>query len=129
MSPPVETHLWTSDSAIAATGGRCLADWRADGVTIDSRDVNSGDLFIAIRGPKFDGHDFTADALAAGASAAVVDRRPDTLGDEAPLLEVLDTTKALEDLGRAARERTAAKIIAVTGGSGDKADYSQREKD
>ena len=118
MSSSVETHLWTSGSAIMATGGRCGVDWRADGITINSREVNSGDLFVAIKGPRFDGHDFTADALAAGASAAVVDRRPDTLGDEAPLLEVLDTTKALEDLGRAARERTAAKIIAVTGSVG-----------
>ena len=118
MSPPVETHLWTSDSAIAATGGRCLADWRADGVTIDSRDVNSGDLFIAIRGPKFDGHDFTADALAAGAACAVVDHRPDAVDPDAPLLEVADTMVALEDLGRAARDRSKAKVIAVTGSVG-----------
>ena len=118
MSPSAEPHLWTSDSAIMVTGGRCPVDWRADGVTIDSRDVNAGDLFVAIRGPKFDGHDFAADALAAGASAAVVDHRPDTLGDHVPLLEVADTTKALEDLGRAARKRTAAKIIAVTGSVG-----------
>ncbi len=118
MSPSVETHLWTSESAIVATGGHCSKDWCADGVSIDSREVNPGDLFVAIRGPRYDGHDFTADALAAGASAAVVDHRPDALGDVAPLLEVLDTTMALEDLGRAARERTAAKIIAVTGSVG-----------
>jgi UDP-N-acetylmuramoyl-tripeptide--D-alanyl-D-alanine ligase len=118
MSPSVQTHLWTSDTAVATTGGHCLADWRADGVTIDSRDVRAGDLFIAIRGPKFDGHDFTADALAAGAACAVVDHRPDAVDEFTPLLEVGDTMVALEDLGRAARDRTAAKIIAVTGSVG-----------
>ena len=118
MTPSVETHLWTSESAVMATGGRSRRDWRADGVTINSREVNPGDLFVAIKGPRFDGHDFTADVLAAGASAAVVDHRPDAIGDAAPLLEVPDTTMALEDLGRAARQRTAAKIIAVTGSVG-----------
>ena len=118
MNPSVQTHLWTSESAIMATDGHGRADWRADGVTINSREVNSGDLFVAIKGPRFDGHDFTADALAAGASAAVVDHRPDAIGDDAPLLEVDDTTKALEDLGCAARKRTAAKVIAVTGSVG-----------
>ena len=67
MSPSVETHLWNSEAAIAATGGFGAPDWRADGVSIDSRDIASGDLFIAIKGPRFDGHKFTADALAAGA--------------------------------------------------------------
>ncbi|NQV82234.1 MAG: UDP-N-acetylmuramoylalanyl-D-glutamyl-2,6-diaminopimelate--D-alanyl-D-alanine ligase [Rhodospirillales bacterium] len=118
MNPSAETHLWTSETAIAATRGCGAPDWRADGVTIDSRDVISGDLFIAIKGPRFDGHQFTADALAAGAVCAVVDHRPGALGAEAPLLEVNDTMTALEDLGRAARARTAAKVIAVTGSVG-----------
>ncbi|MBC8338136.1 MAG: UDP-N-acetylmuramoylalanyl-D-glutamyl-2,6-diaminopimelate--D-alanyl-D-alanine ligase [Rhodospirillales bacterium] len=122
MSPSVETHLWSSESAVLATGGHCPPgspeDWRADGVTIDSRDVQIGDLFIAIKGPSFDGHDFAADALAAGAVCAVVDHKPETLPAGAPLLEVVDTMMALEDLGRAARSRTDARIIAVTGSVG-----------
>ncbi len=118
MTPARETHLWSSASAMAATGGRTEAEWRAGGVSIDSRKIDPGDLFVAIRGPKFDGHDFAADALAAGACAAVVARRPDGLAADAPVLVVDETTLALEDLGRAARQRTAAKIIAVTGSVG-----------
>ncbi len=118
MSPAVETYLWTTGSALAATGGSAHGEWRADGVSIDSRTTKPGDLFVAIRGPRFDGHDFTADAFAAGAAAAVVERRPDAVSGDAPLLEVKDTTRALEDLGQAARRRTGARIIAVTGSVG-----------
>ncbi len=118
MNPAQESYLWTSGSAMSATGGRAKSDWYADGISIDSRTVQSDDMFIAIRGPKFDGHDFAADAIAAGAAVAVVSHRPDAVTGEAPLLEVKDTTQALEDLGRAARQRTAARIIAVTGSVG-----------
>ncbi len=118
MNPAQESYLWTSASAMSATGGRAKSDWHADGISIDSRTVQSDDMFVAIRGPKFDGHDFAADAIAAGAAVAVVSHRPDAVTGEAPLLEVKDTTQALEDLGRAARRRTAARIIAVTGSVG-----------
>jgi UDP-N-acetylmuramoyl-tripeptide--D-alanyl-D-alanine ligase len=118
MTPAMESGLWTAAAAMAATHGRTDGEWRAEGVSIDSRKVNPGDLFVAIRGPRFDGHDFAADALAADAAAAVVDRRPDGMEDDAPLLMVNQTTIALEDLGRAARRRTDAKIIAVTGSVG-----------
>ncbi len=118
MTPAVETYLWSAASAMAATGGRTDAEWRAGGVSIDSRKIDPGDLFVAIHGPRFDGHDFAADALADGAAAAVIDRRPDGLATDAPVLVVDETTLALEDLGRAARKRTAAKIIAVTGSVG-----------
>ena len=118
MNPAVETYLWTTASALAATDGIAAGEWRADGVSIDSRTTNPGDLFVAIRGPRFDGHDFAADAFAAGAAAAVVERRPDAVSGDAPLLEVKDTTRALEDLGQAARNRTGARVIAVTGSVG-----------
>lgn len=121
MTPAMDSHLWTADSARAATGGEVSTaggDWRADGVSIDSRSINTGDLFVAIRGPKFDGHIFAADALKAGASAVLADHRPEGLGDEAPILMVGETTTALVDLGRAARHRTAAKVVAVTGSVG-----------
>jgi UDP-N-acetylmuramoyl-tripeptide--D-alanyl-D-alanine ligase len=121
MNPAAETYLWTASSAMVATGGNAATaggDWHADGVSIDSRTIKPGDLFVAIRGPKFDGHDFAADALATGAAAVVVDRRPDALPADAPLLEVKDTTLALEDLGIAARERVTARVIAVTGSVG-----------
>ena len=93
-------------------------DWYADGVTINSRDVTPGDLFVAIKGPKYDGHDFVANAFEAGASAAVVDRSHGMLGSATPLLEVTNTTLALENLARASRQRSAAKIIAITGSVG-----------
>ena len=68
------TPLWTQVDAIRATGGTSTADWAATGVSIDSRTLAAGDLFIALRGPSHDGHDFVAAAFARGAAAAMVDR-------------------------------------------------------
>jgi len=110
--------LWTGEDAETATGGRCAVPWRATGVSIDTRTLAPGDLFVAISGPNHDGHDFVARAFDAGASAAVVSRVPDGVGAEAPLLVVNDTLRALEDLGRFARRRTAARVIAITGSVG-----------
>jgi UDP-N-acetylmuramoyl-tripeptide--D-alanyl-D-alanine ligase len=112
------SDLWTAAEAAAATGSRSTGSWRAEGVSIDSRTVARGDLFIALVGPSFDGHDFIADALAKGAAAALVSRVPAALDPTAALLVVDDTLKALEALGRAARARTAARIIGVTGSVG-----------
>ena len=112
------TPLWTAGEAAAATGGRATGEWVASGVSIDSRSVKPGELFIALAGPKFDGHDFVADALARRAAAAVVARLPAGLAETAPLLLVDDTMAALEALGRASRRRTAAQIIGVTGSVG-----------
>jgi len=112
------TSLWTAAEAASATGGRSTGEWVATGVSIDSRSVASGDLFIALAGPNFDGHDFAADALAKGAAAALVARLPAGLADGAPVLVVPDTMAALEALGRAARRRSAARIIGVTGSVG-----------
>jgi UDP-N-acetylmuramoyl-tripeptide--D-alanyl-D-alanine ligase len=88
------------------------------GVSIDSRTVKKGDLFVALAGPNFDGHDFIQEAIASGAAAAVASRRPAALSAEAPLLMVSDTMAALEALGRAARSRSAARFAAVTGSVG-----------
>jgi UDP-N-acetylmuramoyl-tripeptide--D-alanyl-D-alanine ligase len=110
--------LWTARVAAAATQGRTAGDWRATGVSIDSRSLARGDLFIALVGPSLDGHNYVADALARDAAAAVVSRRPNADIDDRKLLMVGDTMKALEDLGRASRDRTAAKIVAVTGSAG-----------
>lgn len=110
--------LWTSDAAQAATGGRAHGAWQATGVSIDSRSVVAGDLFIAIKGPTFDGHLYVADALAKGAAAAVVTEIPEGLDAAAPLLLVDDALTALRGLARAARARSGAKVIAVTGSVG-----------
>lgn len=109
--------LWTSDAAAAATRGQATRDFVAQGVSIDSRTVAPGDLFVALKGPSFDGHDFVADALKKGAAAAVVSQHPAGC-DDAALLVVTDTDAALSDLARAARKRTRAKIAAVTGSVG-----------
>lgn len=110
--------LWTAGDAAAATGGRNTQPWQATGVSIDSRSAGPGDLFVALRGPSFDGHAFVAQALANGAAAVVIDHRPDGIGDDWPLLEVKDTFAALQDLGRFARARAQAKVVAVTGSVG-----------
>jgi UDP-N-acetylmuramoyl-tripeptide--D-alanyl-D-alanine ligase len=110
--------LWTAAEAARATGGNLQGDWQAGGVSIDSRTLAPGDLFIALVGPKFDGHNYVADALAKGAGAAMVARIPEGVAADAPLLVVRDTMAALEDLGRAARARSQAAIVGVTGSVG-----------
>ncbi len=111
--------LWTAAEAAAATRGRAPASaagsWSATGVSIDSRTIATGDLFVALQGPIFDGHDFAGTAFAAGAAAALVHRTVEPAG---PALMVRDTRKGLEDLGRAARGRCNGKIVAVTGSVG-----------
>ncbi len=110
--------LWGASEAAAATGGQAAGEWQAAGVSIDSRTITAGDLFVALTGPNFDGHKFVGDALNKSAAAAIVSKRPQGIGENAPLLLVPDTQRALEDLGRASRARTNAKIIAVTGSVG-----------
>ncbi|MGB1331193.1 MAG: UDP-N-acetylmuramoyl-tripeptide--D-alanyl-D-alanine ligase [Paracoccaceae bacterium] len=109
--------LWSAQQAALATGGRAVGGWAVTGVSIDTRTLQTGDLFVALKAAR-DGHDFVADALAAGAGAALVSRVPDGVDDTAPLLIVPDVQTALEDLGRAARARTEAKVIGVTGSVG-----------
>ena len=110
--------LWTASEAAAATGGHATRDWAAEGVSIDSRSVAAGDLFVALKGPNFDGHDFVAGALEAGAAASMVAHVPDDAPADAPLLVVGDTMEGLGALGRASRARTRARIAAVTGSVG-----------
>lgn len=114
-APPA---LWMAAEAAAATGGRPSRAWRASGVSIDSRTLVPGEMFVALKGPNFDGHAFVGAALAAGAAAAVVARVPSGIAADAPLLVVGDTLQALRDLGRAARARSTARVIAVTGSVG-----------
>jgi UDP-N-acetylmuramoyl-tripeptide--D-alanyl-D-alanine ligase len=109
--------IWTETEAASATGGEIAGSWRATGVSIDSRTVSKGDLFIAIDGENSDGHAWVADALAKGAVAAMVHRKTDKV-DAANLLIVEDTMAGLEALGRAARARMTATVIGVTGSAG-----------
>ena len=109
--------LWSSSEATAATGGVSTGEWNAAGVSIDSRTLAKGDLFVALSDNR-DGHLFVGRAFEAGASAAVVERKIDGLPSRARLLRVNNSLVALESLGRAARARSPAKVIAVTGSSG-----------
>ncbi|MCL4066979.1 UDP-N-acetylmuramoyl-tripeptide--D-alanyl-D-alanine ligase [Pseudomonas sp. GX19020] len=111
------TPLWTSSDAATATGGRTSRDWAATGVSIDTRTLKQGDLFVALAAAR-DGHDFVAQALEKGAAAALVTHIPEGVSPEAPLLIVADVLKGLEALGRAARTRTKARVIGVTGSVG-----------
>ena len=109
--------LWSASEAVAATGGVSAVSWDVDGVSIDTRTIEKGDLFVALKDVR-DGHDFVAQALQAGAAAALVSRVPDGVPDDAPLLIVDDVLQGLEALGRAARARSSAKVIGVTGSVG-----------
>lgn len=111
--------LWTSDAADTAVGARSHMKWRATGVSIDSRAIAPGDLFIALKGPNHDGHDYVGRAIGEGAAAALVDA--DWARDQShslPLLPVPDTMAALEALARHKRATTDAKIVGVTGSVG-----------
>ncbi len=111
------TPLWTSADAADATGGTATVPWQATGVSIDTRTLRPGDLFVALAATR-DGHDFVGRALAAGACAALVTHRPDDVAPDAPLLIVPGVLAALEALGRAARARTGARVAAITGSVG-----------
>lgn len=109
--------LWTAADAARATGGERRGDWQATGVSIDTRSLTPGDLFVALADRR-DGHDFVAEALARGAAAAMVSRIPGDVAADAPLLVVPDVLAGLGALGRAGRARSAARVIAVTGSAG-----------
>ncbi|MFT5180447.1 MAG: UDP-N-acetylmuramoyl-tripeptide--D-alanyl-D-alanine ligase [Alphaproteobacteria bacterium] len=115
--------LWTGDDVALATNGRLAsgassADWQASGVSIDSRNCAPGDLFVALSGPNFDGHDYVAQALASGAAGAVVSRIPEELAGSPKLVAVDDCDAALTALGRFARDRCEAQFVCVTGSVG-----------
>jgi UDP-N-acetylmuramoyl-tripeptide--D-alanyl-D-alanine ligase len=113
--------LWTTDAMAAAMGAEKSGALPAfvDGISIDSRTLAKGDAFFAIQGESRDGHDFVTAALKAGAGLAVVARAQRArFAADAPLLIVDDVLDALRALARAARARTQAKVIAVTGSVG-----------
>lgn len=111
--------LWTRAEVLAATGGKAEgADWIAKGVSIDSRTLEPGDLFVAIKGENTDGHAYVEAALKRGAAAAIVSDVTGAMRAAGPLVVVPDALEALNELGRAARRRTGAKVVAVTGSVG-----------
>ncbi len=120
-SRPTGAPLWTVDAMAAAMRAERAGTLPAavGGLSIDSRSIAPGEAFFAIKGDTHDGHGFVAAALGNGAGLAVVahDRRGDMPAD-APLLIVPDVLEALRDLAAAARARSDAQVIAVTGSVG-----------
>ncbi|MSO71992.1 MAG: UDP-N-acetylmuramoyl-tripeptide--D-alanyl-D-alanine ligase [Rhodospirillaceae bacterium] len=111
--------LWTSAAVVKATAGACAGTWVASGVSIDSRSVKAGDLFVALKGPNFDGHAFALAALKHGASAALIHEPVKDSGEyHNRLVVVKNTFAALQSLAVAARTRANARIVAVTGSVG-----------
>nr|WP_208403000.1 UDP-N-acetylmuramoyl-tripeptide--D-alanyl-D-alanine ligase [Sphingomonas japonica] len=105
--------MWTSAEIAAATDGAASSDFVVSGVTFDSREVGPGDLFIALSGEATDGHRYLDQAFARGAAGAIVSEPC-----AHPHVRVADTMAALEALGRAGRDRSAARIVGVTGSVG-----------
>ncbi len=116
------TLLWTATELVEAMGGRPLGPMPdgIGGISIDTRSLVPGDAFFAIKGEVMDGHDFATAAVKAGAALLVVaeGKLPGLGRLTAPIIVVPDVLVALEKAGVAARERSHAKIIAVTGSAG-----------
>ncbi|MEY2882633.1 MAG: hypothetical protein RL490_357 [Pseudomonadota bacterium] len=107
------TALWTAADIAAATGGTLHGDFRAEGVSFDSREIIGGELFVAMQGEAMDGHRFVPQAVARGAAGLLV-----TQAVDAPHVRVADTSAALTALAIAARDRAPALRIGVTGSVG-----------
>ena len=105
--------LWTASEIAQATGGTASADFAVTGVAFDSREIVPGDLFVAMRGEATDGHLFIDRAVAAGAAGIITEQPIDH-----PHVLVTDSAAALTALGHAARARSQATIIGVTGSAG-----------
>ncbi|HLJ53344.1 MAG TPA: UDP-N-acetylmuramoyl-tripeptide--D-alanyl-D-alanine ligase [Rhizomicrobium sp.] len=112
------TVLWTSEEAQGATLGVPSRVFDVSGLSIDTRTLKRGDMFVALKGENRDGHQFVKAAFDAGANAALVAHQPPGLAAGSALLTVAHTQRALEDLAVAARARSNAKIVAVTGSVG-----------
>ena len=110
----------TVATAAAAVDGRLLAGDPAaviDGAAIDSRKVRGGEVFFAFAGEHVDGHDFVADALARGATAAMIEH-PVAVNGRGALIQVDSALRALQELARSVRGRLPRKLVAVTGSAG-----------
>ena len=119
MGAPFElTAAWIAEAA----GGRLVsgsAETVAAGLSIDSRAIKPGELYIAIRGERHDGHAFVGDALKAGAAGLLVsDASAAPAEADAFVVVVADTLAALQALGREIRRRSAAMVVAITGSAG-----------
>ena len=111
--------LWEWDELVAASEGRAdgTPSVPVTGFSIDTRTLQPGDVFVALRAER-DGHDFVGAAFKAGAAAAIVSKGYRRGKDDGALIRTEESLKALEAIGRAARKRTNARVVAVTGSAG-----------
>jgi UDP-N-acetylmuramoyl-tripeptide--D-alanyl-D-alanine ligase len=110
-----ELPLWTADDLLEATGGRFGVAFDASGVSIDTRTIQPGDLFVALVGEAGDGHDYAVGAIEAGAAGVMAHR---DISSVAGCLVVDDTLAGLTRLGAFARARFPGRVVAVTGSVG-----------
>src|ERR1051325_12188274 len=110
--------LWRIAEFVGSRG-ECDQETVAMGYSIDSRTLNAGDLFIAIAGERFDGHEYVQAALEKGAVGAIVQAGNTVAGDPFRLLQVDDTLKALQLLGAGARRLWGKPLLAVNGPGGE----------
>jgi UDP-N-acetylmuramoyl-tripeptide--D-alanyl-D-alanine ligase len=109
---------FTLDDVAAAAGTRAEGEAELSGVAVDSRQVRPGDLFVAIRGARVDGHDFAHEALARGAGALLGERRPEGLPSDFPAVLAAQPVAALLKLGAATKKKMGFRLAAVTGSAG-----------
>jgi UDP-N-acetylmuramoyl-tripeptide--D-alanyl-D-alanine ligase len=114
---PFSAGLFSADALAHATGGVMTSPFHATGISIDTRTLQPGDLFVALKTSSGDGHAHVGEALHRGAAGALV-HTTDAMPDGAPLLVVGDTLTALTALGAAGRERFQGSVVAVTGSVG-----------
>ncbi len=121
MATPIPSNRASldRDSVVAATGGSAMGpDWgSACGVVTDSRAIQAGSLFVALRGEHFDAHEFAPEAADAGAAAVIVERGT-SLPEHVSAVEVDDTLRALGDLARMHRDAWSGKVVGITGSVG-----------
>ena len=107
--------LHTDKEVHEAVGGKITKrNWAVTGVSIDSRTILEGELFIAIKAER-DGHEFLKSAIYNGAVAAIVNRIPTDTPKDFPCIVVKDSFRALNDLAHFSRKRYKGKLVAVTG--------------
>ena len=109
-------HLWKGEQVLEIIKGHGPSNWRASGVSIDTRTLRKGDIFFALAGPNYDGHQFISSAIKKGASA-IISNAP-SLEFKEKVVIVNDVLKSLVSLGKFSRKRNNGKIIAITGSSG-----------
>ena len=112
-TPLSEIAAWAGGRLTAGDGNKTVSEIRTD-----SRALKPGDLFVAIRGEKFDGHDFVAEAARIGAAGAIVAKSPAGLPPSFAIIEVADTVRALQSLAAAYRASLPLKAVCITGSNG-----------